>query len=141
MKGNAPERWNMPPATVPARFSIWAFVVYSLIQGAGIVIGGTVRWSAPSFTYLRDAPGAPASWGWALMAFGMALGLASLLPSWWLKAASLLCIVIWSLLFASGAQYAASTIPTAATTGAPVYTLVALLAAILVAPDEARKAT
>lgn len=128
------------PATVAARASIWAFVIYCLVQGAGIVIGGAIRWSGPGYTYLRDTPGAPASWGWALVLLGLALGLASLNTLWWAKAIALTGIVTWSLGFAYGAQYATTHVVTAGTTGGPVYILTAILAAILVLPDEARRA-
>lgn len=128
------------PGTVSARAGIWAFVVYSLVQGAGIVIGGAIRWTGPAYTYLRDTPGAPASWGWVLAFLGLALGLASLNKMWWVKAASLAGIATWSLGFAYGAQYATAHVHTAGTTGGPVYILVAIMAAVLVLPDEARKA-
>jgi hypothetical protein len=132
-------KWTTP-GTVSARATIWAFVIYSLVQGSGILLGGSVRWGSPAFTYLRQLPYAPDSWGWALILFGMTLGAASLLRNWWLKAVALTGIVTWSLAFASGAQYAAAVLPTAPTTGGPVYILVAVVAAILVLPDEARKA-
>jgi hypothetical protein len=128
------------PGTVAARATIWAFVIYSLWQGAGIVVGGAERWSSPSFTYLREAPGAPASWGWALIVMGLLLGWASLARAWWIKCVALCGISTWSVGFASGAQYATTTVETAATTGGPVYLLVAIVAAILILPDEARKA-
>lgn len=132
-------KWTTP-GTVSARATIWAFIVYCLVQGAGIVAGGEIRWSSPAFTYLRQTPYAPESWGWALILFGLVLGVASLTRNWWLKVAALTGIVSWSLAFASGAQYAAAVLPTAGTTGGPVYILVAVVASILVLPDEARKA-
>lgn len=128
------------PGTVAARATIWTFVIYALWQGAGIVLGGEARWSGPSFTYLRETPGAPASWGWALIGLGLLLGYASLSLSWWLKLFALGGISVWSLGFASGAQYAMSTVETAGTTGGPSYLLIAILAAIVILPDEARKA-
>lgn len=128
------------PGTVAARATIWTFVIYALWQGAGIVLGGEARWSGPSFTYLRDTPGAPASWGWALVCLGLLLGCASLCTSWWLKCFALAGMSVWSLGFASGAQYATTTVDTAATTGGPAYLLIAIIAAILILPDEARKA-
>jgi hypothetical protein len=128
------------PGTVAARASIWAFVLYAFWQGTGIVLGGEARWSGPSFTYLRETPGAPASWGWVLIGLGLLLGFASLSLSWWLKLFALAGISVWSLGFASGAQYATSTVETAGTTGGPAYLLIAVLAAIVILPDESRKA-
>jgi hypothetical protein len=115
-------------------------VGYCLWQGAGIIIGGAVRWSGPAYTFLRQAPGAPASWGWAIITGGLLLGTASLITNWWLKLIALVSIVSWSLGFAYGAQYATLTVPIAGTTGGPIYVAFAFLAAILVLPDEARKA-
>lgn len=131
-------RWTTP-GTVAARGSIWAFVIYSLVQGAGIVIGGAIRWSGPSYTYLRETYGAPASWGWALVLLGLMLGMASLCRMWWLKLAALVGIATWALCFSVGAHIATAVVPTAGTTGGPVYLLTAVLAAILVVPDESRK--
>lgn len=103
-------------------------------------MGGAIRWGGPAYTYLRDTPGAPASWGWALALLGGLLGAASLGANWWLKLVALVGVSTWSLGFAMGAQYATATVPTAGTTGGPVYLLVAVLTAILIVPDEARKA-
>jgi hypothetical protein len=131
-------RWTQP-ATVSARFAIWVFVFYALWQGSGIVLGGLKRWSSPGYTLLREVPGAPASWGWALIIFGLLLGSASLLAMWRLKCVALASISIWSLGFSVGAQFATNTVPTAGTTGGPVYLLVCILAATLIPYDEARK--
>ena len=132
-------KWTTP-ATVSARFAIWVFVAYSLWQGSGIVIGGEARWGGPGFILLREAPGAPASWGWALIIFGLLLGAASLMTAWRLKCLALAGISIWSLGFSVGAQYATSTVTTAGTTGGPAYFLICILAAGLIPYDEARKA-
>lgn len=104
-------------------------------------MGGAVRWAGPSYTLLRETPGAPASWGWALIVFGLLLGMASLLTAWRMKCIALAGISTWSLGFSVGAQYATTTVETAGTTGAPVYFLVCILAAGLIPYDEARKAT
>lgn len=133
-------KWSTP-ATVSGRFAIWVFVGYSLWQGSGIVMGGSGRWVGPAYTFLRKAPGAPASWGWALITFGLLLGTASLLTLWRLKLVALAGISIWSLGFSVGAQYATSTVPTAGTTGSPAYFLICILAAGLIPYDESRKAT
>ena len=103
-------------------------------------MGGAIRWGGPAYTYLRDAPGAPASWGWTLVILGGLLGAASLSNSWWMKFVALVGVSTWSLGFAMGAQYATATVPTAGTTGGPVYLLVAVLTAILIVPDESRQA-
>jgi len=139
MSNTAPG-WTSP-ATVSGRFAIWVFVGYALWQGSGIVMGGGARWVGPAYTLLRQAPGAPASWGWALIVFGLLLGMASLLTMWRMKCLALAGISIWSLAFSVGAQYATSTVPIAGTTGGPVYFLVCILAAGLIPYDEARKAT
>lgn len=128
------------PGTVAARVCIWCFVIYSLWQGVGIIVGGAGRWSGPAYTYLLKVPYAPESWGWAIIFLGMLLGAASLTESWWLKAAALVGMVTWSLGFSVGAQLATVEVATAGTTGGPVYLLVACIAATLIAPDEARKA-
>jgi hypothetical protein len=132
-------KWTTP-ATVSGRFAIWVFVGYALWQGSGIILGGEVRWGGPGYTFLRQAPGAPASWGWALIIFGLLLGAASLLTMWRLKCIALAGISIWSLGFSVGAQYATSMVTTAGTTGGPAYFLICILAAGLIPYDEARKA-
>lgn len=128
------------PGTVPSRASIWAFAVYAVYQGCGIVIGGMDRWGGPAYTFLRQAPGAPDSWGWAIAIAGITLMAASAIRSWWLKLFALVGISTWSFGFAVGAQLATVNVPTAGTTGGPVYMLTVILAAILVLPDESRKA-
>jgi len=131
-------KWTTP-GTVAARTTIWAFVVYSLVQGAGIILGGDIRWTGPAYTLLREVPGAPESWGWALAILGLALGAASLVKSWWLKLFALGGISTWSLGFSVGAYGATTAVETAGTTGGPAYLLIAVVAAILIVPDEARK--
>ena len=137
-----PEKSRAPkwagPGTVSARATIWAIVIYCLVQGVGVVIGGAIRWSGPSFEYLRHTYGAPESWGWTLVFLGLMLAAASLLRDWWLKLAALVGIATWSLGFAVGAWSATATVETAATTGGPVYFLVTVIAGIVVIPDEAR---
>lgn len=127
--------------TLPARASIWAFVIYSLYQGCGIVLGGEIRWGGPGYTFLRATPGAPESWGWALCILGVTLAAASAAENWYLKAVALVGIASWSFGFAIGAHLATFNVATAGTTGGPVYLLTMFLAAILILPDEARKVT
>ena len=131
-------KWTTP-TTISARFAIWSFVIYSLWQGSGILVGGSERWVGPAYTKLREVPGAPASWGWALITLGLMLGTASLLNLWRLKLVALVGISTWSFGFAFGAQYATSTVETAGTTGGPVYLLVCILSAVLIPYDESRQ--
>lgn len=127
--------------TLPAKASIWAFVLYSLYQGCGIVLGGDVRWGGPAYTFLRGAPGAPESWGWALCVLGITLAAASAMENWWLKLVALVGIASWSFGFAIGAHLATFNVDNAGTTGGPAYLLITFLAAGLILPDEARKVT
>ena len=99
-------------------------------------IGGHERFSAPSFAVLKEFPGAPYSWGIVIAAAGILLLAASLGRHWRLKAAALVAISVWSSMFASGAWAAMAVVPTAGTTGGPIYLLVAFWSVLLVSVDE-----
>lgn len=127
------------PATPMGRLTIWAIAIYSLVQGAGITIGGAVRWTSPAYSIVRSLPGAPASWGVALFAGGIIIMVGSALHRFHVKAFGLTLVAIWSFCFAVGAQWATWIIPTAGTTGGPAYFLhfVAALAVLFI--DETKR--
>lgn len=126
--------------TITAWLAIWAFVVYAVWQGVGIMLGGPERWNSPGFATLRLAPNPTIFWGTWLVSFGLLVGLGSLLRFFWLKAVGLIGIATWSILFAFGGLVAAATVPTASNTGGKTYVLIAAVAVILTFIDERRHA-
>lgn len=56
---------------VMMRLSTYIMAVYAMIQGILVIIGGPDRFSALGYRTAMIVPGAPASWGWVLLAFGI----------------------------------------------------------------------
>jgi hypothetical protein len=133
------------PATLAARFTIWCFGIYSIIQGAGLIWGGRDRLGASSFTLMRSIPAAPLTWGfWALIA-GVTILAASLTASWWarawwLKLVGLLMLSTWATAFSVSSITGTLASSTGATTGGPTYLLIAFTSAIVIMVDEGRHA-
>lgn len=126
-------------STPLSRASIWVTGVYAIVQGLIILLADPGRWGGPSFTILRQVPGAPYSWGLSALIFGLFILTGSLLQIWVVKAAGLLCLSSWALLFAAGSTAAVFAVPNAATTGGPTYVLIAVWTAILVWVDETNR--
>lgn len=126
-------------ASIAARLTIWIWAGYAIWQGMWIVAGGIERWQSPSFAVLRQVPNHPSLfWGILLVTFGTALGVASLLRLFWVKAFACIGIAIWSICFASGALVAAHHNPNMASTGGPTYIAIAVSVLVLVFVDERR---
>lgn len=125
-------------ASVPARFTIWAFGVYAIVQGVWVCLGGIGRWASPAFGMIRQVPGSPYTWGIPLAVFGVVVLTASLLGRFWLKAAGLLGISVWAFAFGVGAVGAITMSPTASTTGGPTYLVISVVTAILIPIKERR---
>lgn len=132
----APRRIKTFGASPAARLTIWAFALYAVWQGAGIIDGGPQRWGSASFAVLRQAPHPTVTWGSLLILFGLVVFAASLMHRWWLKLAGLVGIAAWSLLFSAGAFRAAALSETVANTGGKTYALIAAVALILISIDE-----
>lgn len=107
---------------------------YSLIQGAGIILGGPDRWQGKGLAVAMSVPGAPASWGWALTTLGVICLTATFKPAARTVALSLAGIGAWSFFFAITLAVTTAQTPTVATTGAPTYTLAAIIAGVLAVP-------
>jgi len=94
---------------------------FALVQGASIIVGGPGRWRGPAFALALTAPGAPASWGVALLLCGgVALGCTfanAHTGTFW----SMLALGTWALFFAVSFAVTAMRNPHAATTGVWAY--------------------
>jgi hypothetical protein len=107
---------------------------YAIVQGLLIIIGGRHRWSAPSFSTAMTVPGAPASWGVALLVFGvLTLGGTFILTSLGTKlvAVGTSGTSAWCVFFAGSLAVAAWHNPQASTMGVLTYVLFAVMAASL----------
>lgn len=124
------------PASPAARMTIWVLGVYGIVQGLLIIMSRPDRWRGPSFTTLNDLPGAPDSWGWSVMLFGLLILVGSATHRWRLKGLGLILLSSWSFVFAAGLFYATTVQPTAPTTGGPTYTLLGVWTALLTLVDE-----
>lgn len=127
--------------TGPASVATATVAALGITQGLLILLANPARWGAPSFTIIRQLPGAPYTWGiWAATAGTLiAVGLACRL--WIAKAVGLVALGIWAGVFGVGALVATIQIRTVPTTGGPTYLALSVLIFGLVhyrSPDERR---
>lgn len=92
-----------------------------VILGALIILGGESRWSSPSFREALTYPYAPESWGWVLGVASLVGLVGSVIGRLKYVTGALFIIAVWSFFFAFSFWKTALDIPTAGTTGIPVY--------------------
>ena len=109
----------------------WGTVAIAV--GMLIILGGEERWSSPSFAAALLVPGAPASWGLVVATFGALTLVGSFTPRLKVTAAGLFGVAVWCLFFAGAMLKTALDNPGAASTGAAVYTGVAVTTLVLCA--------
>jgi hypothetical protein len=104
---------------------------YAIFQGATIILGGPERWQGQAFITALTFPGAPASWGFALLTFGSLALAGTFTPRMRLTACALFLVGVWSLFFTITLAKTALEVPTAATTGVFVYGHMTVTACVL----------
>ena len=128
------------PATIPARFCIWIFGFYGIIQGLVVVaFADTVRFSGPGYAVIRQAPGGMLTWGVVLTFAGVAVLTGSMLRNYAVKTIAMGVISAWNFAFGAGAIAAAVIAPNAGPTGGAAYMVLALVAAVLTVIDEKKR--
>jgi hypothetical protein len=132
-------RFRVIAATFAARASIWLYSVYSIGQGAGIVLGGDERWHGPTFRYIAQISHPTLIWGLFLASAGLVALVGSLIRNFTAKLLGLSLVVFWHLAFSTGAFAAAASDPSASTTGGPVYLVVALAVVVLTSISEKKE--
>jgi len=107
------------------------FCTFGIIQGVLVIHGGRRRWSSPAFDTALNVPGAPASWGVAILVIGivglygtLALKLKVVFFAMW-------AISCWFMFFTISLLHAALKNPDAATTGIITYGTMGITAAVL----------
>src|SRR5690349_2034621 len=84
------------PATIPARFCIWVFGIYGIVQGLIVVaFADTVRFSSPGYAVMRQAPGGMLTWGVVLTLAGVAVLAGSAMRDYATKTAAMGVISAW----------------------------------------------
>lgn len=107
------------------------FATYAIVQGAGIILGGSQRWSSSKALATALAlPGAPATWG-ALLLLAGALALYGTFRSPRVTRIGCFGISVWSFCFALALVPNLVTSFTASTTGVFVYGKDAIAAMVL----------
>lgn len=111
---------------------------YAIIQGVLIVLGGPRRWQGnPALESALSFPGAPASWGFVALAFGL-LALVGTFANRRLAAFGCWGISAWATFFTITLTKNALESAVTPTTGPPTYALVAIIAVALAIPWRAR---
>jgi len=121
-----------------ARWTVQALTrtvaAYALLAGLLIIKGGPNRWHGASYATALSVPGAPATWGWALLVCGLC-GLVGTFYvrawTWRVVVAGLVGVAAWCLFFAASFALTAVHDDHAATTGVPTYLLFSVLSIIL----------
>lgn len=128
----------MPERRLDARLSQWTvqtltrlFGTYGIVQGFFIVLGGPQRWQSPGLSAAMSIPGAPGSWGVALMVLGAVALAGTFHPRMRVVLAGLLGIAAWDLFFAGTLAKVVLESPNVATTGVFVYSRDGIAACIL----------
>lgn len=106
-------------------------LTFAMVVGVLIIIGGDERFGGRSYANALTYPGAPESWGWAVLiigALGMLFSLVGRPHQVWY---CLFLLSVWSGFFAFSFATTAFLDPKSSTTGAAVYTYVALSTLIL----------
>jgi hypothetical protein len=104
---------------------------YGVVQGIFVIAGGRKRWSGSSFETALLVPGAPASWGWALLVIGLAGIICSLRGRIRGVALTLYGVTVWFAFFTISLGKTALEVPEAATTGVVTYGALAVISAVL----------
>lgn len=116
-----------------------ALALYGVVQGVGILLGGSGRWDGvPALELALAVPGAPPTWGVVILVLGVACMVGTYRS---VRVTKWACYGIggWGVFFALSLIPVVLTEPHAATTGPPVYFLQAFVAtAIGVAYRQAR---
>lgn len=144
MKDYAPKRFqrfvpDRVPASVAARFTIWLYGIYGLMQGIAILRADPIRFAGPGYLNLREWAGAMTSWGAVAVLLGVAILVGSISRRYWLKTLGVLGMSTWLALFGYGAWAAVIASPLAGPTGPAIYFLASLVCAALMLHDESRK--
>lgn len=128
----------MPERRLPPDLAQWVvqalsrlLATFAILQGAAIILGGRDRWQGSGFTVAMTVPGAPATWGWALLGFGAAALWATWAPKRRVAAVALTGIGAWCLFFAGSFVKVVLDIPNAPTTGIFTYGFMAVFACVL----------
>ena len=105
---------------------------YAVVQGAGIIIGGPDRWGSRALRVALSVPGAPASWGWALLGLGILTLALTFYNRHRLVLVSMFGIATWSMFFAvSLTPSVLEQGSRVATTGPLTYGFIAVAACVL----------
>lgn len=100
---------------------------YAVVQGLNIVLSDSARWSTVSFTVALGLPGAPATWGFALLTFGAVALVGSLFGMCRPVMFGLVGGAVWCVFFAWSFFASSLEFPDASATGAIVYCALGIL--------------
>ena len=113
------------------RMSSYIFAGYAMVQGILIIIGGASRFSAEAYYVAMLLPSAPASWGWALLVFGIAAFVGVKNRMYKIASLGMFAAGSWSMGFAIAFLVSSIQDPSANLTAFPVYTKDAVLFLLL----------
>ena len=133
-----------------ARPANWlsATITYALsfggvVQAALILAGGEPRWSGPSYTLLRNIPGAPTTIALALLVFAVMTGV-GMRHNFALKTLGLFGVASWYAVFTAAFAWTWTIEPRAGSTGPATYGLLVVVTVLMMfvrvgeATDELR---
>lgn len=128
----------MPERRLPPDLAQWIVqalarltATYAILQGTFIVLGGRERWQSPSLATAMSLPGAPESWGLALLIAGLFALAGTFAPRAATTAVALAGIGAWSFFFALSLFVTLLHTPEVATTGVFVYSYGAVTSCVL----------
>lgn len=107
---------------------------FAVFQGVFIVLGGADRWQSRGLAVAMSVPGAPQSWGYAILGAGLLTLVGTLMSRMVLTALASVAIGTWCLFFAVSLFIVTIRDPRVATTGVITYGTVALLSCTLAVP-------
>lgn len=107
------------------------FAAYAVFVGIAILVGGEQRWAGVSYQVALHTPGAPASWGFTILAAGCCVGLGAVTGRTRLTALGGLIGCIWATLFAVSFFVTSMQFPEANNTAFPAYAGIAVIFALI----------
>lgn len=97
------------------------FAGYGILQGMLILIGGDDRFSQIGYIFALSVPGAPSTWGWVILTFGIMsfIGVKNRMYTW--SMVGMTGSGLWSLSFGTAFLLSAANYPNANLTAIATY--------------------
>ncbi len=123
-------------ATILARTTIWCYGIYAVVQGVVLAWAADERFQGDSYEVLRAVTGGMNTWGFLVLACGLAMLFGSLRRQFWTKTVGVAGLSLWFGMFAFGQLWGVLASPNAAPAAPATYLLLACGSSVLLLVEE-----